>query len=283
MIVKTGVEMKNIKGKTALVTGASSGIGKETVKRLLSQGAYVYAAARRTEKMKDLETMGAVIVKMDVTEDESMTASVQKILEERKSIDILVNNAGYGFFGSLEDVPMDEARRQFDVNIFGLARLTQLVLPAMRENRYGKIVNISSMAGKIYAAFGSWYYATKHALEALTDCLRLEVKSFGIDAIIIEPGGIATEWGDIAAENLIKTSGSGAYEKKAQENSRKMKAIYSSNRLSEPDVIAKVIEKAVTSKRPRIRYAAGYGARISIFLRHNFPDRWFDKLSLSLL
>lgn len=275
--------MKSIKGKTALVTGASSGIGKAAVKRLLSKGVHVYAAARRTDKMKDLEKLGAVIVKMDITHEESLTASVKKILEERTSIDILVNNAGYGFFGSLEDVPLEEAKHQFEVNIFGLARLTQLVLPAMRQNKYGKIVNISSMAGKIYAAFGSWYYATKHALEALTDCLRLEVKSFGIDAIIIEPGGIDTEWGDIAAENLLKTSGSGAYGKKAQENSKKMKALYASNKLSKPDVIAKVIQKAVSSKRPRIRYAAGYGAKISIWLRHILPDRWFDKLSLSML
>ena len=203
--------MSSINGKTALVTGASSGIGKSTVELLLSNGATVYAAARRVEKMSDLEKLGAHLVAMDVTDEESVVSGINSILEKEGSIDILVNNAGYGSYGAIEDVPIDEARRQFEVNIFGLARLTQLVLPKMRENRYGKIVNISSMGGKIYTPFGGWYHATKHALEGFSDCLRLESEPFGIDVIIVEPGGIATPWGAIAAENLKKTSGRGAY------------------------------------------------------------------------
>ena len=170
--------MASIKGKTALVTGASSGIGESTVELLLSAGATVYAAARRVEKMSDLEKAGAHLIKMDVTDEASMVAGINSILEKEGSIDILVNNAGYGSYGAIEDVPIDEARRQFEVNIFGLARLTQLVLPGMRQNRYGKIVNISSMGGKIYTSFGGWYHATKHALEGFSDCLRLETEPF---------------------------------------------------------------------------------------------------------
>lgn len=277
------VRMNAIKGKTALVTGASSGIGKAAVKRLLSAGVEVYASARRSEKMDDLKQLGAEILKMDITDEESIQENVNYILKEKGSIDILINNAGYGSYGALEDVSLEEAKRQFEVNVFGLARLTQLVLPGMRENNFGKIVNISSMAGRIYAAFGGWYYATKHALEAMTDCLRLEVQSFGIDPIIIEPGGIATEWGSITADNLIKNSGSGAYAERAVKSAKKMKELYSSDKLTDADVIAKVILKAVTSKRPRIRYVAGYGAKASIWLRRNLPDKWFDKLSLSIL
>ncbi|MGC9312084.1 MAG: SDR family NAD(P)-dependent oxidoreductase, partial [Sediminispirochaetaceae bacterium] len=149
-----------MQGKTALVTGASAGIGKSTVEALLSAGATVYAAARRVERMKDLERQGARLLYIDVTDEDSMVNGINSILEKESSIDILINNAGYGSYGAIEDVPLEEARRQFEVNIFGLARLTQLVLPGMRENRYGKIVNISSMGGKMYTPFGGWYHAT---------------------------------------------------------------------------------------------------------------------------
>lgn len=270
--------MTSINGKTALVTGASSGIGKSTVEQLLSAGATVYAAARRVEKMNDLEKMGAHVVKMDVTDEASLVSGVNSILEKEGSIDILINNAGYGSYGAIEDVPIDEARRQFEVNIFGLARLTQLVLPKMRQNHYGKIVNISSMGGKIYTPFGGWYHATKHALEGFSDCLRLETEPFGIDVVVVEPGGIATEWGAIAAENLKKTSGSGAYAEAANKAADGMADRYASNQLSDPAVIADVILRAVTAGKPKTRYAAGYGAKPAMFLRHWLPDRWFDKI-----
>ena len=274
--------MISIKGKTALVTGASSGIGKVTVEQLFAAGATVYAAARRVEQMNDLAQKGAHPIEMDVTNEESMVSGVNAILEKEGSIDILVNNAGYGSYGAIEDVPIDEARRQFEVNIFGLARLTQLVLPKMRENRYGKIVNISSMGGKIYTPFGGWYHATKHALEGFSDCLRLETASFGIDVIIIEPGGIATPWGEIAAENLRKTSGEGAYAKAAKEAADRLDANYAGDRLSAPDVIAETIVKAVTANRPKTRYAVGFAARPSIFLRKILSDRLFDRIIQSV-
>jgi NAD(P)-dependent dehydrogenase (short-subunit alcohol dehydrogenase family) len=274
--------MSSIKGKTALVTGASSGIGEATVEQLLSAGATVYAAARRVEKMKNLEKKGARLVQMDVTDEASMVAGVESILEKQGSIDILVNNAGYGSYGAIEDVPIDEARRQFEVNIFGLARLTQLVLPKMRQNGYGKIVNISSMGGKIYTPFGGWYHATKHALEGFSDCLRWETAPFGIDVIIIEPGGIATPWGQIAADNLKKTSGSGAYADAANKAADGTAEMYSSDRLSPPSLIAETIVKAVTANRPKTRYAVGFMARPTIFLRRVLSDRMFDRMVSSM-
>jgi NAD(P)-dependent dehydrogenase (short-subunit alcohol dehydrogenase family) len=267
-----------MKDKTALITGASSGIGKETAKALLEEGYTVYAAARRVEKMKDLERIGAKPIAMDVTDDDSMVSGVNSILEREGSIDILINNAGYGSYGAIEDVPIDEARRQFEVNVFGLARLTQLVLPGMRQNRYGKVVNISSMGGKIYTPFGGWYHATKHALEGFSDCLRWETAPFGIDVIVIEPGGIATPWGQIAANNLKKTSGSGAYAEAAIKAADGTAEMYSGDRLSPPRLIAETILKAVTARRPKTRYAVGFMARPVIFLRWLLSDRMFDRI-----
>ncbi len=275
--------MADIKGKTALVTGASSGIGKATVEMLLDRGAVVYAAARRTEMMKDLESRGAGILKLDITDEKSITAAVETIIHDRGAVDILINNAGYGSYGALEDVPLEEGRRQFEVNIFGLARLTQLVLPGMREKGYGKIVNISSIGGKIATPFGSWYHATKHALEGMTDSLRMEVSGFGIDPILIEPGGIATDWGTIAADNLRKTSGSGAYAAEAAGTAEKMRVMYTSGRLSGPEVIAGVILRAVTARRPKTRYSAGSMSGLSLFARRWLSDRMFDRIMKSMM
>jgi len=275
--------MESIKGKTVLVTGASSGIGKSTVELLLQAGAKVYAASRRMEMMKDLETLGAVLLQMDVTDDESIQAGLKKIFDKEGSVDILINNAGYGSYGAIEDVPVDEGRRQFEVNIFGLARLTQLVLPGMRKNSYGKIVNISSIGGKIYTPFGGWYHATKHALEGFSDSLRLEIKDFGIDTIIIEPGGIATNWGAIAAANLKKTSGGGAYALRANKTIEGMEKLYSGNQLSGPEVIAKVILKSVTARRPKTRYSAGSMSGVALFMRRLLSDRMFDKMIQTMM
>jgi NAD(P)-dependent dehydrogenase (short-subunit alcohol dehydrogenase family) len=264
--------------QVVLITGASSGMGKETAKRLLKEGYTVYTAARRVERMDDLKELGAIPIKMDITKEEDVVAAVEQIEQRHGGVDILINNAGYGSYGAIEDVPVDEARRQFEVNIFGLARLTQLVLPGMRRNRYGKIVNISSMGGKIYTPFGGWYHATKHALEGFSDCLRWETAPFGIDVIIIEPGGIAAPWGVIAGENLKRTSGNGAYAAAANQAADGMTEMYTSDRLSPPSLIAETILKAVTARRPKTRYAVGFGARPSIFLRGLLSDRMFDRV-----
>jgi len=264
--------------KITLVTGASSGIGKDAAILLQKNGHQVYGAARRTDKMKDLESHGIKTLALDITSEESVVECVNSIIAREGRIDVLVNNAGYGSYGAIEDVPLEEARRQFDVNIFGLARLTQLVLPKMRENNFGKIVNISSMGGKIYTPFGGWYHATKHALEGWSDCLRLETKEFGIDVVVIEPGGIKTEWGGIAAENLKLTSGKGAYADAANKAADGTAEMYKSNRLSDVSVISKTILKALTVNKPKTRYAVGFGAKPAIKMRNWFGDRFFDKM-----
>ena len=179
--------------KVALVTGGSSGIGEATAVKLQELGYTIYAAARRVQRMEHLSTSGIRPLAMDVTDDESMQSGVKQILAEAGRIDILVNNAGYGSYGALEDVPLSEARNQFEVNVFGATRLTQLVLPSMRQQHSGTIVNVTSMGGRIYTPLGAWYHATKFALEAISDCLRIEVEPFGINVVVIEPGGINTE------------------------------------------------------------------------------------------
>jgi NAD(P)-dependent dehydrogenase (short-subunit alcohol dehydrogenase family) len=193
-------------GKVALVTGASSGIGDATARRLAQLGYTVYAVARRADRMAALGGQGCRIESADVTDDAALVALVEKIISETGRIDVLVNNAGYGCYGALEDVPIAEARRQFDVNVFALARLIQLVLPHMRAQRDGYIVNISSIGGKIWEPLGSWYHATKFAVEGLSDSLRTEVAGFGVKVIVIEPGAIRTEWAAISADNLEAAS-----------------------------------------------------------------------------
>lgn len=269
--------------KVVLITGASSGIGKATARQLLSDGYIVYGAARRVEKMSDLADEEVNIIKMDVTDDASMVRGVDRIIEEQGRIDVLVNNAGYGSYGAIEDVDITEAKRQFEVNLFGAARLTQLVLPHMRGNRYGKIINISSIGGKIYTPLGGWYHATKHALEVLSDCLRFETKQFGIDVIVIEPGGIKTEWGDIAADHLLETSGDTVYSKLSTKVAELMQSMYRNPRISDPKIIARTISKALASRNPRTRYAAGYLAKVYLFFRRILPDRKFDNMLASAM
>ncbi len=238
--------MKAIESSVVLITGASSGIGEATAIRLKNAGYIVFGAARRLDRMSKLKSMGINIISLDVTNEDSISSAVGNIIKLHDRIDILINNAGYGSYGALEDVPIDEAKRQFEVNVFGLTRLSQLVLPSMRKNRYGKIVNISSIGGKIYEPLGSWYHATKFAVEALSDCLRLEVQDFNIDVIIIEPGLIKSEWNQIARENMLKISGNTAYKDLAVSAAELFENSVKTS--SEPDVIAKVIENAIKVK-----------------------------------
>jgi short-subunit dehydrogenase len=263
--------------KIVLVTGASSGIGKATTQKLLNDGYCVYASARSLVKLKPLAASSARILELDVTQDESMKSAVDRILQECGRLDILINNAGYGSYGALEDVPMREARHQFEVNVFGLGRLTQLVLPRMREQSFGKIVNITSVGGKIYEPLGSWYHASKFAVEGLSDCLRLELQPFGIDVIIVEPGPIRTEWGAIAIEKLIQMSGHTAYAKAAQTGA-KLLALSNDERLaSEPEVIANMIAKALKAKYPKARYPSGTGAAFLVAFRKIVSDAVMDR------
>ena len=263
--------------RVALITGASSGIGDATARRLAQLGYTVYAAARRVDRMDALKEQGINTAPLDVTDDASMVALVEKIIAETGRIDVLVNNAGYGSYGALEDVPIAEARRQFDVNIFGMARLTQLVLPHMRAQRDGYIVNISSVGGKMWEPLGSWYHATKFAVEGLSDSLRAEVSSFGIKVVVIEPGAIRTEWAAISADNLEASSADTAYRDQAKIVSGALRAADKSRTASEPAVVANAIGKAVQLSRPRTRYAVGGGARSILLVKRLLTDRGFDR------
>lgn len=264
--------------KVILITGASSGIGLAAARLLAKEGHTVYAAARRVERMKELESDGVRLIAMDVTDDASMIAGVKAITDREQRIDVLVNNAGYGSYGALEDVPISEAKYQFEVNIFGLARLTQLVLPHMRSQRSGRIINISSIGGRIGEPHGAWYHATKFAVEGLSDSLRMELKEFGIDVIVIQPGAIKTEWTEIARQHMLKTSGETAYRELTQAHARMFES--ADDQGSDPMVIAKVISKAINRRHPQTRYAAGMGAKPILFLRSILSDKMFDRLVL---
>jgi NAD(P)-dependent dehydrogenase (short-subunit alcohol dehydrogenase family) len=264
--------------KTVLITGASSGIGEETVKALLAVGYTVYAGARRVDRMKSLADAGARLLALDVTDDGSMTAAVKTVMQEAGRIDVLINNAGYGSYGALEDVPPEEARRQFDVNIFGLARLTQLVLPTMRAQRSGRIVNVSSIGAKFGEAFGCWYHATKFAVDGLSDSLRMELHPFGIDVVIIQPGATHSEWSGIAHESLLKYSGNGPYREGACSHAKMMELGHKGSIPAPPSVVAKTIVQAVQSRNPKTRYVTGGLARTMLFMRRVLSDRAFDAM-----
>ena len=264
--------------KVILVTGASSGIGFDAAEAFARQGHRVYAAARRVERMEPLKALGVIPLRMEVTDETSMTEGVRAILKAEGRIDALVNNAGYGYFGAIENVPLEEARRQLEVNVFGLARLCQLVLPSMRKQGSGRIVNISSVAGKTVLYFGGWYHVSKYSVEALSDALRMEVKPFGIDVALIEPGGIRTNWGIIAADHLAESSMGTPYEAEGLRESETMRKAYSMRLLSKPSVVTRAISKAVNNRHPRTRYRVGFGAGALVFFHSILSDRWWDAL-----
>ncbi|KAB8140350.1 SDR family NAD(P)-dependent oxidoreductase [Chloroflexia bacterium SDU3-3] len=267
--------------KVALVTGASSGMGKAFAKALLAEGMTVYAAARRLDQMADLVPLGAIVLKMDITQEHDIQAAVRQIEQAHGGVDVLVNNAGFGLYGAMEEVSLDDARYQFEVNLFGMARLTQLVLPSMRAKRSGRIINLSSMGGKIYTPMGSWYHATKHAVEGWSDCLRLELAPFNIDVVIIEPGAIATEFNGVLIEPLLRRSGSGPYRAMAQAVAQAGKAADERGSGSDPQVIVRLVLQAVRARSPRTRYVAGQYAKPLMFVRKWFGDRIFDRIVLS--
>jgi len=268
--------------RVALVTGGSSGIGAETATRLVDAGFEVYAVARRVDQMAELERAGVRTFAMDVTDDASMVGGIERILAEQGRIDVLVNNAGYGSYGAVEDVPIAEARRQFEVNVFGLARLIQLVTPQMREQRSGRIINISSIGGKFYEPLGAWYHATKFAVEGLSDSLRLELAPFGIDVVIIEPGPIRTEWNTISRDSLVERSQGGAYEERATRMRATMERADGPLMSSPPSTVAKKIVKAAVVKTPRARYPVGRGAGTIVRTRKVLPDAAMDLVIRSM-
>ncbi|MDC8004319.1 oxidoreductase [Aureisphaera galaxeae] len=269
--------------KVILVTGASSGIGKATALQLIEEGHTVYGLARRVENMQDLIAAGGKAMSMDVTVHNQVKAVISEILKKEQRIDVLVNNAGFAVYGAIEDVSYDDAKRQFEVNMFGLAEVTKAVLPTMRSQQSGKIINISSVGGKIYSPLGAWYHATKHALEGWSDCLRIEVKQFGIDVVIVEPGAIKTEFGEVMAENFARSEHS-VYAPLAHNMMNAVKSTYETKgQSSPPTVIADVISKAVKSPKPKTRYSAGKMAAQTLFFRKWFSDRFFDKTIMNMI
>jgi len=264
----------------AIVTGASSGIGAATSRRLHQRGFRVYAAGRRLDRMAPLAALGVQTVQVDVTREADLTALVDRVVAEQRRIDVLVNNAGYGSFGALEDVPPAEARRQFEVNLFGAGRLCQLVLPQLRAQRSGRIINVSSIAARMYQPLGAWYHATKYALEGLSDCLRIEVAPLGIRVVMIEPGAIGTEFSQLAGERLLEVSGHGAYADYARRYAAAL--TLDARGISPPSVVARAIVRAATVRRPRARYAVGRGAKAAVFARRVLPDRAYDRLLVGL-
>ena len=271
--------------QVVLITGASSGIGKDAAEKILAEGNYkVYVAARRLEKMKYLEEKGAAALRLDITDDQSILDTVNEIKKQDGGIDILVNNAGYATQGPVEEVPIGEVRKMYEVNLFGLGRLTQLSLPYMRERKNGKIINISSVVGKVYFPLGAWYIGTKHALEGLSDSLRLELKPYNIHVVIIEPGAIRTEFNEVALDPLLDSFSKGPYGDTVRSFAEFTRKAESSNRMySPPSVISKLILKAIKSKRPKRRYAGGAFAKPMIFIRKRFGDRVYDKMVSKML
>lgn len=260
----------------ALVTGASGGIGRAIAHSLLNDGLTVVVAARRLEQMADLGQRGAQVVALDISDEASIQSAVATILQRHGRVDVLVNNAGFGCYGSVEETPIDAARAQFEVNLFGLARLTQLLLPGMRERGKGRIINISSMAGKIYVPLGAWYHASKHALEGWSDCLRLELASFGIDVVIIEPGIIRSEFSDVMLQPMLTRSAEGPYGPLARSVASATGDSLKEGGGSPAALIGDVVAAAVRARRPRTRYAAGQLARPLIAMRQLLGDRLYD-------
>lgn len=264
--------------KTVLITGASSGIGHSTAEKLLKKGYTVYGAARTESQLKYLsEYENGNYIIMDITNQKDRKNVIKEILKTEESIDILINNAGYGSFGAIEDVPIEEAKRQFEVNLFGLTELTKLVIPEMRKNNYGKIINISSIAGKVWTPFGGWYHASKFALEGLSDCWRNELKDFSIDVILIEPGAVKSNWSDKAAKNLLNHSAKGFYKNKVNKVAKKYKNLYGKKGIAvKADKVADKIVKAIESNMPKSRYAVPNHAKLVLFLRWLLPDKIYD-------
>ncbi len=268
--------------KVIIVTGASSGIGKATAMHLIKEGHNVYGVARRLEKMQDIVEAGGHAMQMDVTDHSQVKEVVAKIIEESGRIDVLVNNAGYAVYGPVEEISYEQAKRQFDVNIFGLAEVTKAVLPNMRQNGEGSIINISSVGGKIYSPLGAWYHATKHALEGWSDCLRLELKQFGINVVIVEPGAIKTEF-DEAMDHQFGTIENSPYGELKKTMEKVLKNAYKPGNYSEPQVIAEVIENAIKTKKPKTRYAAGKMATQTLMGRRWLSDKQFDGMIMRMV
>ncbi len=262
--------------QVVLVTGASSGIGRETAILLAKTGHVVYGAARRLEKLQELSKYGVIPLVLDVTKEYSCQNALQQILNQQGTLGILINNAGYGSFGAVEDVPLTEAQRQLDVNVFGAIRLTQMVLPLFRRQHRGRVIMISSIAGRLTGPFGGWYHASKYALEALSDALRMETAGQGIWVSIVEPGLVRTPWGHIAAAHLAASARRGPYARLAEQAARGIHRLYDKKWLTSPAEVARTIFLAVNAAQPQARYLCGKDAYLLLALHTLLPTGLYD-------
>ncbi len=267
--------------KVVLITGASSGMGKETAKKLIKQGHTVYTVARRIDQMNDLKSLGGHPMQMDVTNEADIEKVVNSIIQKEGKIDVLWNNAGFGLYGSVEDVPLAEARKQMEVNVFGIAAVSQKVIPYMRKVKSGLIINTSSMGGKMYFPMGAWYHASKHAVEGLSDCMRIELKQFNINVVVVEPGFIATEFGAVLLDNFSKISKQSAYSNMMNKITEGTKKAAQGNGSSKPSVIADTVSKIIASRNPKTRYRVGKFAKPMVWMRTYLGDKLFDKIVMS--
>jgi NAD(P)-dependent dehydrogenase (short-subunit alcohol dehydrogenase family) len=264
-----------------LITGCSTGIGRATAERLAAKGHTVYATARKVETLADLEAKGCKALALDVTDEASMQAAVDRVVAEQGAVGALVNNAGYSQSGALETLDMADVRRQFETNVLGLLRMCQLCLPSMREQGWGRIVNMSSMGANFVFPGGGIYHATKYAVDAMSDALRFEVKGFGVDVVIIQPGLITTEFGATAAAGTPAPDG-GAYGNFNSAVAKATKDAYDGPlaRLGAgPEAVAKVVERAITASRPRTRYRVTPSAKILLNVRRLLTDRAWDRMA----
>ena len=269
--------------KAVLITGCSTGIGRATALWLAERGWKVYATARRKESLADLEGKVAATLALDVCDEASIAAAVAAVEQKEGAVGVLVNNAGYGQEGAFEETPLERVRVQFETNVFGLIRLTQLVLPGMRRQRWGKIVNLSSMGGKLTLPGGAFYHATKHAVEAISDALRVELQPFAIDVVVIEPGPVATSYGDTASQSMKKLLGDGSspYHSLNRAVAKGIEDAYTGRMkalAAAPEGVARVIERAISARRPRPRYVITAAARVLLALKWMLPDRAFDSV-----
>lgn len=264
----------------AIVTGASSGIGMQIAKNLKRNGFNVFGLARRVDKMNALDDLGINTMYLDVADEDSVDGAIKKIVAQTGRIDVLVNNAGYGSFGAVEEVPLSEGEYQFKVNVFGTMKMIQAVLPTMRAQHSGRIINISSVDGKIAQLMGSWYVGSKFAIEGISDALRLELKDFGIDVIVVEPGAVASEWSAVAMDKLVDSSVNGPYADMARQAQNFFTA--TSKFASQPRVVARLVDMAAISRRPKTRYVGGAGAKLGLYARKVLPDRAMDALMLAM-
>ena len=265
--------------KVILITGTAYGIGRSTAEYLLDKGHIVFGGDILVEENLYLNDIGGVALEMDVTNQEHIDKAVQQIINEHGRIDVLVNNAGLGVYGAIEEVTMEDAYYQYDVNLFGLARVTKSVLPHMRKQKSGTIINISSVLGETYGPLAGWYLSSKHALEGWSDALRVELKEFDIDVVIVQPGAINTNFFNVSRSYLDKYKQDSNYTHLYGEPVADSENSVLSNQ-SEPIVIAKVINKAINAKNPKTRYSAGAYSKLGIFLRRIMTDKMFDRFIL---